>query len=137
LALNRAFPKDRDWKDYEMFVREGPIRALTNQAHLASLGEKLLTPQWALDEALKLALTSVAKIDELGINIYGDTKRLLDVTVPVGVNVEVSEISIETVVNALLVFEKSEVIRKYSTKEIFNEAVKRLKRVVRKFLKLT
>lgn len=137
LALNRAFPKDRDWIDYEMFVREGPIRALTNQAHLASLGEKLLTPQWALDEALKLALTSVAKIDELGINIYGDTKRLLDVTVPVGVNVEVSEISIETVVNALLVFEKSKVIRKYSTKEIFNEAVKRLKRIIRKFLKLT
>jgi hypothetical protein len=137
LALNRAFPEDRDWKDYEMFVREGPIRALTNQTHLAHLGEKLLTPQWALDEALKMALSSVSKIDELGINIYGDTRNLLNTTVPVGVNVEISEISIETVVNALLVFEKSKVIKKFSTKEIFNEALKRLKRIVRKFLKLT
>jgi hypothetical protein len=137
LALNRAFPKDRDWKDYEMFVREGPIRALTNQAHLALLGEKLLTPQWALDESLKVSLKSVSKIDELGINIYGDTKKLLDTTVPVGVNVEVSDISIDTAVNALLAFDKSKVIRKFSTKEIFNESVKRLKRAIRKFLKIT
>jgi hypothetical protein len=40
-------------------------------------------------------------------------------------------------VNALLAFDKSRVIKKYSTKEIFNEAIKRLKQIVRKFLKLT
>lgn len=137
LALNRAFPETRNWKDYEMFIREGPIRALTNEVHLAALGEKLLTPQWALDEALRLVLKSVAKIDELGINIYGDTKRLLDNTVPVGVNVETLDISIETVVNALLIFEKSKLIKKYSSREIFREAKKRLKRIVRNSLNLT
>jgi hypothetical protein len=63
--------------------------------------------------------------------------KLSSTEIPIGTNGEISEISIDIAVNALLAFEKSEVIEKYSTKEIFIEAVKRLKRIVRKFLKLT
>ena len=137
LAINKAFPKDRAWSDYEVFIREGSIRHLTNQIQLAGLGTKLLTPQWAVDEAAKLSSNSIAKINDLGIIIYGDLNKLSSTEIPIGPNGEISEISIDIAVNALLAFEKSEVIEKYSTKEIFIEAVKRLKRIVRKFLKLT
>ena len=137
LAINKAFPKDRAWSDYEVFIREGSIRHLTNQIQLAGLGTKLLTPQWAVDEAAKLSSNSIAKINDLGIIIYGDLNKLSSTEIPIGTNGEISEISIDIAVNALLAFEKSEVIEKYSTKEIFIEAVKRLKRIVRKFLKLT
>ena len=137
LAINKAFPKDRAWNDYEVFIREGSIRHLTNQIQLAGLGTKLLTPQWAVDEAAKLSSNSIAKINDLGIIIYGDLNKLSSTEIPIGPNGEISEISIDIAVNALLAFEKSEVIEKYSTKEIFIEAVKRLKRIVRKYLKLT
>ena len=137
LAINKAFPKDRAWSDYEVFIREGSIRHLTNQIQLAGLGTKLLTPQWAVDEAAKLSSNSIAKINDLGIIIYGDLNKLSSTEIPIGTNGEISEISIDIALNALLAFEKSEVIEKYSTKEIFIEAVKRLKRIVRKFLKLT
>jgi len=137
LAINKAFPKDRAWSDYEIFVREGSIRHLTNQVQLAELGTKLLTPQWAVDESARLSSNSITKINDLEIKIYGDLNRLSSAVIPVGVNSKISEIPIDIAVNALLAFDKSKVIRKYSTKEILSEAVKRIKRKVWKFLKLT
>jgi hypothetical protein len=137
LAINKAFPKDRAWSDYEIFIREGSIRHLTNQVQLAELGTKLLTPQWAVDESARLSSNSITKINDLEIKVYGDLNRLSSAVIPVGTNSEISEIPLEIAVNALLAFDKSKVIRKYSTKEILSEAVKRLKRKVWKFLKLT
>ena len=137
LAINRAFPKERNWADYEAFIREGSIRRLTNQADLAGLSEKLLTPQWAVDESQKITLKSINEINALGIRIYGDLKEFAMASVPVGANKEVSEIPIETVVNALLAFEKAKVIRKYSSKEILQEAVIRLKRITKRYLRIT
>jgi hypothetical protein len=137
LAINKAFPKDRDWSDYEIFIREGSIRNLTNQVQLAELGTKLLTPQWAIDEAAELSSISITKITDLKIKIYGDLSKLNSTAIPVGINSEISEIPIQIAVNALLAFDKSRVIKKYSSKEIFNEAIKRLKRIARKYLKLT
>jgi hypothetical protein len=137
LAINKAFPKDRAWSDYAMFIRDGSIKNLTNQVQLAELGTKLLTPQWAVDEAAKLSSSSIAKITDLKIKIYGDLSKLNSTAIPVGANSEISEIPIDIAVNALLAFNKSRVIKKYSSKEIFNEAIKRLKRIIRKFLRLT
>jgi hypothetical protein len=137
LAINKAFPKDRAWNDYEVFIREGSIRHLTNQIPLAGLGTKLLTPQWAVDESAKLASQSIERITDLGIKIYGDLDKLNSTEIAIGTNGEISEIPIDIAVNALLAFEKSKVLKKYSTKEIFDEAIKRLKQIIRKFLKLT
>ena len=137
LAINRAFPKDRNWADYEAFIREGSIRRLTNQADLAGLGEKLLTPQWAVDESQKITLNSINEINALGIRIYGDVNQMAKASIPVGTNKEVSEIPIETVVNALLAFEKAKIIRRYSSKEILQEAIIRLKRIAKRYLRIT
>ena len=90
-----------------------------------------------MDEAAKLSSNSIAKINDLGIIIYGDLDKLNSTEILIGTNGEISEIPIDIAVNALLAFDKSKVINNYSTKEIFNEAVKRLKRIVRKYLKLT
>ena len=137
LAVNRAFPKERNWADYELFVREGSISHLTNQVGLAGLGERLLTPQWAIDESLKISSGSTEKILALGIRIHGDINQLAVVSAPVGINREISEIPIEIAVNAMLAFEKSKVIRKYSSAEIFQEANIRLKRNIKRYLRLT
>ena len=137
LAINKAFPKERAWSDYEIFIREGSIRHLTNQVQLAELGTKLLTPQWAVDESARLSSNSIAKINDLEVKIYGDLSKLNSAAIPTGVNSEISEIPMDIAVNALLAFDKARIINKYSTKEIFNEAIKRLKRIVRKSLKLT
>ena len=137
LAINRAFPKDRNWADYEAFIREGSIRRLTNQADLAGLGEKLLTPQWAVDESQKITLNSINEINALGIRIYGDVNQMAKASIPVGINKEVSEIPVETVVNALLAFEKAKIIRRYSSKEILQEAIIRLKRITKRYLRIT
>ena len=59
------------------------------------------------------------------------------VSAPVGINREISEIPIEIAVNAMLAFEKSKVIRKYSSAEIFQEANIRLKRNIKRYLRLT
>jgi len=137
LAINRAFPKERSWADYELFIREGLIRRLTNRADLAGLSEKLLTPQWAVDESSKITANSIKEIDALGVRIYGDISKLTTASIPVGVNSEISDIPIETVVNAMLAFEKSKVIKKYSSKEIFQEAKNRMKRIIKRYLPLT
>jgi hypothetical protein len=137
LAINKAFPKERAWSDYEIFIREGSIRHLTNQVQLAELGTKLLTPQWAVDESARLSSNSIVKINDLEVKIYGDLSKLNSAAIPTGVNSEISEIPMDIAVNALLAFDKARIINKYSTKEIFNEAIKRLKRIVRKSLKLT
>jgi hypothetical protein len=137
LAINKAFPKERNWADYELFIREGSIRHLTNKVDLARLSEKLLTPQWAVDESSKITANSIKEIDALGVRIYGDISKLTMASIPVGVNSEISDIPIETVVNAMLAFEKSKVIKKYSSKEIFQEAKNRMKRIIKRYLPLT
>ena len=137
LEVNKNFPKKRDWSEYEIYIREGAIKHLTDKVKVSKDAEKLLTPQWAVDEAAKLSSNSIAKINDLGIIIYGDLDKLNSTEILIGTNGEISEIPIDIAVNALLAFDKSKVINKYSTREIFDEAVKRLKRIVRKFLKLT
>ena len=82
-------------------------------------------------------LNSINEINALGIRIYGDVKEMAKASIPVGINKEVSEIPIETVVNALLAFEKAKIIRRYSSREILQEAKIRLKRITKRYLRIT
>ena len=132
LAINRAFPASRSWPDYELFIRNGAFRYITDEIKLSELDERLLTPQWALDISKEFSKKNVEKIESLNVNIYGDLQKLLTTDVAVGENSEISEISLDVAASALLGFQKKAVLRKYSNKEISREAFRRLKKIFKK-----
>ena len=132
LAINRAFPASRSWPDYELFIRNGAFRYITDEIKLSELDERLLTPQWALDISKEFSKKNVEKIESLNVNIYGNLQKLLTTDVAVGENSEISEISLDVAASALLGFQKKAVLRKYSNKEISREAFRRLKKIFKK-----
>ena len=132
LAINRAFPASRSWPDYELFIRHGAFRYITDEIKLTEQDERLLTPQWALDISKEFSEKNVKKIESLNVNIYGDLQKLLTTDVPVGQNSEISEISLDVAASVLLGFRKKEVLRRYSNKEISREAFRRLKKILKK-----
>jgi len=132
LAINKAFPAERSWADYELFIRKSAIAHLTNEVKLTSADEKLLTPQWAIDRASELVAKSVSSIEAADLKVYGDLRNLLNNDLPIGENQEISQIPLATATSALLAFEKEQILQQYSSKEIFREATVRLKRFAKK-----
>jgi hypothetical protein len=106
LELNRRFPKEREWNEYLVFIRNGYIRQLTDHVPLKEGSKKLLTPKWAVDEANELATESKKKIKDLGVKVYGDIETLDSATVPEGEPEYSSSIDIETIAQAMLGFDK-------------------------------
>jgi len=107
LELNRRFPKEREWNEYLVFIRNGYIRHLTDHVPLKEGSKKLLTPKWAVEKANALATESKKKIKELGVKIYGDLETLDSATVPEGEPEYSSSIHIATVAQAMLGFDKN------------------------------
>lgn len=102
LELNRRFPKERAWKDYLVFIRNGYIRQLTDHVPLMENSNKLLTPKWAVDKANALATESKKRIQDLGVKVYGAIETLDSPTVPEGEPEYSSSIDIATVAQAML-----------------------------------
>jgi hypothetical protein len=106
LELNRRFPKERQWNEYLIFIRNGYIRQLTDHVPLKEGSKKLLTPKWAVEKANALATESKKKIKDLGVKVYGDIETLDSATVPEGEPEYSSSIDIATVAQAMLGFDK-------------------------------
>jgi hypothetical protein len=106
LELNRRFPKEREWNEYLIFIRNGYVREITDNVPLKSGSTKLLTPGWAVSKANQLAGESKKKIQELGVSVYGDINSLDAASVPEGEPEYSSTIDIATVSQAMLVFDK-------------------------------
>jgi hypothetical protein len=106
LELNRRFPKERQWNEYLVFIRNGYIRQLTDHVPLKEGSKKLLTPSWAVAKANELATQSKLKIQQLEVEVYGDITSLDRATVPEGEPDYSSTIDIETVAQAMLGFDK-------------------------------
>jgi len=107
LELNRRFPKEREWNEYLVFIRNGYIRQLTDYVPLKEGSKKLPTPKWAVDKANVLATESKEKIKVLGVKVYGDIETLDSATVPEGEPEYSSSIDIATVAQAMLGFDKN------------------------------
>jgi len=99
---------------------------------LTDRDERILTPQWALDIAEEFSKKSVKEIESLNLNIYGDLQELLTSDVAVGQNREISEIPLSVAASALLAFEKKAILRKYSSREIYREALRRIRKLLEK-----
>ena len=106
LELNRRFPKERQWNEYLVFIRNGYIRQLTDHVPLKEGSQKLLTPKWAVEKANALATQSKEKIKYLGVKVYGEIESLDSATVPEGDPEYASSIDIATVAQAMLGFDK-------------------------------
>ena len=106
LELNRKFPEKRDWDEYEVFVRKGYIRYLTNTVSIKDGKDKLPTPAWAVAKANEVASASKLEITELGVEVIGDIESLDSAKVLEGEPSYPSTIDIETVVQAMLAFDK-------------------------------
>lgn len=127
LEINKNFPKEREWSEYEIYIREGAIKHLTDHVKVSKDAEKLLTPQWALDKVREIGAESVRQIKASGVSVVGDLDKFDSAVIPVGDNVPVTHISLETAAQALLAFD-NKTLRRQSSRVIFREAVRRVKK---------
>jgi hypothetical protein len=111
LELNRQFPKERVWDEYEVFVRAGYIRHLTDHVPPAADKARLLTPQWAVDKANELGKVIQKELLGTGVKIIGDVDSLGNSVVPIGTSYYTDSIDIKTVAAAMMVFDKETINR--------------------------
>ena len=111
LEINRQFPKGRVWDEYELFIRAGYIRQLTDNVAPAPDKARLLTPQWAIDKANELGCEIQEELSNLGVKIIGDIESLGNSVVPVGTSTYTESIDIKTVAAAMVSFDKDTINR--------------------------
>lgn len=126
LEVNKRFPKERAWADYEMFVREGAFNRLANSTYPAIGGSKLLTPDWAVAAAMVQNQKSIDLINQLKIEVFGDMRRASEEPIPAGENPRVAQIPIEVAAEALL-GPSSRSIRRMTGSSLLRELLRRLK----------
>jgi hypothetical protein len=132
LELNRKFPKEREWNEYLIFIRNGYIRQLTDHVPLKEGSNKLLTPSWAVAKANAIASDSKNKIQELGVKVYGDLQSLDSAKVPAGEPEYSKSIDIETVAQAMLGLDKALTTRiplRWLTRELIRRIKSRLRSI--------
>lgn len=132
--INRIYPKTRSWHDYETFIRQGAMKYLTNKVKPSEDAERLLTPQWAVDQIETISSRSVAEIKGLGIEIIGDIDSFAGARIPVGESVEPSEIPVELAAKALVAM-NLRVVETFPTKWMIAKTWKMIKRDLKKWLK--
>ena len=111
LELNRQFPKERVWDEYELFIRAGYIRELTDHVPPAPGKERLLTPQWAVDKANELGKEIQRELLNSGVKIIGDVESLGNSVVPTGTSTYPASVDIKTVAAAMMVFDRNTINR--------------------------
>lgn len=111
LELNRRFPKERSWDEYEIFIRNGYIRELTNGVPVAPDKEKLLTPEWAVAKANEIGSDVKRELENSKIKIIGDLESLGNAKVATGNSSYPTTIDINTVAAAMLTFDRETVRR--------------------------
>ncbi|NDA82359.1 MAG: hypothetical protein EBY01_04795, partial [Actinobacteria bacterium] len=109
LELNNQFPKERSWDEYEVFIRDGYIRELTDHVSPANDNERLLTPQWAIDRANEMGSETLKDLRNYGIRVIGNLESLGNSTVPMGQSMYPERIDIKTAASAMLAFDEKRV----------------------------
>lgn len=130
LEINRQFPKERVWDEYENFIRAGYVRELTDHVPPAPDKARLLTPRWAIDKANELGRDIQKELTGLGVNIIGDLDSLGNSQVPAGTSSYSETIDIKTVAAAMLTFDRTS-IAKFPISWLTSDLKRRLKRKLR------
>lgn len=129
LEINRRFPKERTWSEYEVFIRSGYIRELTDYVQPATM-ERLATPIWAIEKGNEIGRKIRDGIAALGVSVIGDINSLAHASVPAGNPKLPTEIDIATVAAAMLTFDRKTVAR-FPVSWIQVNLLKRLKRFLK------
>ena len=130
LELNEQFPKERDWDEYEVFIRMGYIRQLTDFVPPAAEKARLLTPEWAILKANEIGGQVREELRSLGVEVIGDIDSLANSTVPTGESSYPDSIDIKTVAAAMLAFDHQS-LKRYPLKWLTKSLRERIKRQVR------
>lgn len=124
LEINRRFPKERDWNEYEVFIRRGYIKRLTDNVAPSPTSGRLLTPGWAIDKGNEIGRQIKNELIATGVKITGDLDSLDNAQVPEGEAIYPKEISIEVISQAMLYFDKSSV-RRFPDKWVQGDLINR------------
>jgi hypothetical protein len=136
LDINRRFPKERVWDEYEIFIRNGYIRTITDSVAPSPNSGKLLTPQWAIDKGNEVGASNKRELLATHARIIGDIESLDSAQVPEGNSVYPSQISIDVVAQAMVAFDKS-LVRKFPIEWVQRNVLGRYKgKLKREYSKL-
>jgi hypothetical protein len=133
LEINNTFPKDRPWKEYLFFVRQGLVRNLTDHIPVAAESRKLLTPKWAIDKANEIGNESVDAIGKLKVQVLGSLESLKNAKVPEGETAYSQTIDIQTMAQAIIAFDKPQVMR-IPNSWMVEKYLRKLRRIAKRFL---
>ncbi|MFM8404945.1 MAG: hypothetical protein ACKOAA_03620 [Actinomycetota bacterium] len=136
LDINRRFPQEREWDEYEIFIRNGYIRTITDVVTPSPQSGKLLTPQWAIDKGNEIGAVNKRELIATHARIIGDIESLDRARVPEGNSVYPTNISIDVVSQAMVAFDKS-LVRKFPIEWVQRNVVGRYKgKLKREYSKL-
>ena len=111
IEINKRFPQEREWNEYEVFIRDGYIRRLTDHVKLSTESGKLTTPQWAIDKGNEIGTQNKQELVAAGAKIIGDIDSLGTAKVPEGEPHYPDKISIPVIAEAMIGFDKTLVKR--------------------------
>lgn len=128
LEVNKNFPKKRDWSQYEIYIREGAIKHLTDKVKVSKDDAKLLTPQWAFDKAREIGAKSIREIELSGVEVIGSLDNFASAQIPVGNNSEITHVSLNTAAQALIGVD-NRTLRRQNARVLVIELRRRLKKL--------
>jgi hypothetical protein len=131
LEVNKNFPKKRNWSQYQTYIRQSAVAHLTDNVKVDNDAERLLTPQWAVDKVREIGAESIQQIKATGVTIIGSLDNFDKAEIPTGKNSEITHVSLRTASEALLAFD-NKVLRRLSSRVIFKEALRRIKKKIRR-----
>ncbi len=124
LELNKKFDRKLGWGEYAAMIRNGIFRSLTDVP--AREGQqKLLTPEWAVNQAKEITRDNIARLRAMGIKIIGDLDGTANADVPVGVNEPLNSISVDYAADLLLLHKQQAILRDVPGKAIRTEFFRR------------
>lgn len=129
LEVNKNFPKKRDWSEYEIYIREGAIKHLTDKVNVSKDATKLLTPQWAFDKAREIGAASMRELESSGVEIIGSLENFSTAQIPMGDNSEITHVSLNTAAQALIGVD-NRTLRRQSARVLVIELRRRVKKLL-------
>ena len=129
LEVNKNFPKKRDWSEYEIYIREGAIKHLTDKVKVSKDAVKLLTPQWAFDKARKIGAESMRELQSSGVKVIGSLDNFDSAQIPIGDNSEITHVSLNAAAQALIGVD-NRTLRRQSARVLVIELRRRVKKLV-------
>ncbi|MBU3692266.1 MAG: hypothetical protein FGM47_01955 [Candidatus Nanopelagicaceae bacterium] len=138
IEINKRFPKDREWDEYEVFIRDGYVRRLTDHIKPSADSGKLPTPAWAIQKGNEVGAQNKAELIATGAKIIGDIDSLDSAQVLEGEPVYPEKISIALIAEAMIGFDKHLVKRfplDWVQSNIFNRYRRKIKIEINKVRK--